>query len=336
MPDETNQNSNNWSAGFGLSINGEEVGSSFSPNTPASIQRPDPPPQHRPEPPIQEVVRSTPVQATHPSPSDGPVLTQLPVSKIKPNPWQPRKIFKEEYLHELAASIKEHGILQPMVVVPLSDGNYQLIVGERRLRASQLVGLTVVPVIIRDAMAEQQKLELALIENIQRHNLDPIEEAQAYQQLIEQYKLTQEEVARKVGKSRPTVTNMLRLLTLPLKIQRAVADGVISEGHARPIVSLPGLEKQLAMMDEVVKENMTVRMVEARVREVLDRPKQIRTPRVDSASSDPEVAAMETELRGKLGTKVKIQKSGEAGKIMIEFYSQEELDAFMDKMSKLG
>jgi ParB family chromosome partitioning protein len=259
-------------------------------------------------------------------------FTQIEIDKIKPNPWQPRKVFKEEYLRELADSIREHGILQPLVVIPQPDGTYQLIVGERRLRASQLAGLTMVPVIVRDAMEEQQKLELALIENIQRHNLDPIEEAQAYQQLIDQYKLTQEEVAKKVGKGRTTVTNMLRLLGLPLKIQRAVAEGQISEGHARPLISLPGMEKQLAMLDEVLAQNMTVRMVEDRVREILERPKQVKSPR---ASSDPEVAAMETELRGKLGTKVRIQKSGQAGKIMIEFYSQEELNSFMDKLSKL-
>jgi ParB family chromosome partitioning protein len=182
-------------------------------------------------------------------------------------------------------------------------------------------------------MEEQQKLELALIENIQRHNLDPIEEAQAYQQLINQYHLTQEEVARKVGKGRPTVTNLLRLLSLPLRIQRAVAEGEITEGHVRPMVSLPGMEKQLAMFQEVLAQNLTVRQVEERVRQAMDRPKQAKAPR---SSTDPEVAAMETELRGKLGTKVKIQKSGNSGKIMIEFYSQEELQNFMDRLSSLN
>jgi len=254
------------------------------------------------------------------------------VDRIVPNPWQPRKVFKQEYLQELADSIKEHGVLQPLVVVPQPDGNFQLIVGERRLRASQLAGLQEVPVIIRDAMEEQQKLELALIENIQRHNLDAIEEAQAYQQLIDQYKLTQDEVARKVGKGRTTVTNMLRLLHLPLKIQRAIADGVISEGHGRAILGLIGMEKQLAMLEAVIAENMTVRMVEDRVREIMERPKQVKAAR---GSADPEVQAIESELRGKLGTKVKVQKSGESGKITIEFYSQEELNGFLEKMAKL-
>jgi ParB family chromosome partitioning protein len=326
MADETNQNQGGYS-GFGLSINGEEVGSEF--NVP---QNPAPAPFQPPVHPVPPPPKPSP-QEDFSAPA-GATLTMMPIAKIKPNPWQPRKIFKEEYLQELASSIKEHGILQPLVVVPMGDGNYQIIVGERRWRASQLAGITEVPVIVRDAMEEQQKLELALIENIQRHNLDPIEEAQAYQQLIEQYKMTQEEVAKKMGKGRTTVTNMLRLLTLPLKIQRAVAEGTISEGHARPIISLPGLEKQLAMYDEVVKENMTVRQVEQRVREIMDRPHQSKAPRMN-ANADPEVAAMESSLRGKLGTKVKIQKSGNSGKIMIEFYSQEELNSFMDKVSQI-
>lgn len=259
-------------------------------------------------------------------------FTELNIDLIKPNPWQPRKIFKEEKLEELSASIKEHGVLQPLVVVPLPDGNYQLIVGERRLRASKLAGLAKIPVIIRDAVEEQKKLELALIENIQRHNLDPIEEAQAYQQLIDTYHITQEEVAKKVGKHRTTVTNMLRLLHLPLKIQRAVAEGVISEGHARAILGVTGMERQLALLDLVIRDNMTVRQVEDKAREIMERPKLVKASRV---TSDPETAALESELRGKLGTKVRVQKSGETGKIMIEFFSKEELDSFLDKVSKL-
>lgn len=259
-------------------------------------------------------------------------LAEIPIEKIQPNPWQPRRVFDETQLQELADSIREHGILQPLMVVPLPDGNYQLIMGERRLRASKLAGLTKVPAVIRDYLEEQKKLELALIENIQRHNLDPIEEAMAYQQLIDHYKLTQEEVAKKVGKHRTTVTNLLRLLHLPLKIQNALAEGIIVEGHARAMLALQGMEKQIAMLEMIVKDNMTVHQVEDKVREVLNRPKVIRAPR---NPSDPDTAALENELRGKLGTKVKIQKSGESGKITIEFFSQEELNSFMEKMAKL-
>lgn len=261
-------------------------------------------------------------------------FTDVDIKLVKPNPWQPRKIFKEENLDELAASIKEHGILQPLVVVPMPDGTYQLIVGERRLRASKLAGLPRVPVIIRDRMTEQAKLELALIENIQRNNLDPIEEATAFQQLMDAYGMTQEQVAQKMGKKRTTVANTIRLLQLPLKIQRAIAEGVISEGHGRAILGVMGMEKQLALFDLVVSENMTVREVEEQARQIMQRPKMIKMPK-STAPSDPETQAIESELRGKLGTKVKVQKSGESGKIMIEFFSKEELNAFLDKVHKL-
>ena len=282
---------------------------------------------------IDTVADSGEVKFT-PPPENLPVLNlaEIAIDLIKPNPWQPRRVFNEEALQELAASIREHGILQPMVVVPLPDGMYQLIVGERRLRASKLAGLTKVPVVIRDFMEEQKKLELALIENIQRHNLDPIEEAMAYQQMIDLYHMTQEEVAKKVGKGRTTVTNMLRLLHLPLKIQNALAEGTITEGHARSILAMPGMEKQLALLDLIIAEDMTVRAVEDKVRELLERPKAVRATR---GSSDPDVAALESELRGKLGTKVRVQKSGESGKITIEFFSSEELNNFLDKVHKL-
>lgn len=291
--------------------------------------------QHNPaQEPAPLASLAQPASQTEPTQSApaGQNFTEIELSRIKPNPWQPRKIFKQEYLEELASSIKEHGILQPLVVIPQPDGNYQIIVGERRWRASQIAGLTKVPVIVRDAMEEQQKLELALIENIQRHNLDPIEEGQAYQQLIDQYKLTQDQVAKKVGKGRTTVTNMIRLLNLPLKIQRAIADDVISEGHGRAILGLIGMEKQLAMFDIIVAENLTVRQVEDRVREIMERPRQVKAQR---ANADPELEAIESELRGKLGTKVRVQKNGDAGRITIDFFSQEELSAFLNKMQKL-
>jgi ParB family transcriptional regulator, chromosome partitioning protein len=309
--DEINSN-------IALSPQSEPVG--VEPQNPSQTE---PAPEIKPEPVPATVPENLPVYN----------FTEISIDLIRPNPWQPRKQFNEVALQELAASIKEHGILQPLVAVPLPDGYYQLIVGERRLRAAQLAGLSKVPVILRDTMEEQKKLELALIENIQRHNLDAIEEAMAYQQLIDQYKITQEEVAKKVGKSRVTVTNTLRLLRLPLKIQRAVVEGTITEGHARAILGLIGMEKQLALFDLIIRDNMTVRAVEEKVRELMERPKQVKAPR---APSSPEVQALESELRGKLGTKVKVSKTGQASKILIEFFSQEELNNFLDKVSKLS
>ncbi len=308
---------------------------------PAEPSQPEPAPEPEPTPvtPVVEQVQPKPEPVAEPIKSAAPPenlpalnMIEVPVDLIKPNPWQPRRVFNEETLQELSNSIKEHGILQPLVVVPLPDGTYQLIVGERRLRASKLAGLAKVPVVVRDFMEEQNKLEVALIENIQRHNLDPIEEALAYKQLIDQYKMTQEEVAKKVGKGRTTVTNMLRLLHLPLKIQNALAEGKITEGHARSILALPGMEKQLALYEMIVSQAMTVRQVEDKVREMLERPKQVKAPR---GPLDPEAAALENDLRSKLGTKVSVKKSGDSGKITIEFFSTEELNAFLEKVKRL-
>lgn len=300
---------------------------------PIQTQPIQPPTEPAPAPVASTPVVEEPVKFV-PPPVDLPVmnLSEIDINLIKPNPWQPRKVFNEEALAELTSSIREHGILQPLVVVPMPDGTYQLIVGERRLRASKLAGLTRVPVLIRDFLEEQKKLELALIENIQRHNLDPIEEAQAYKQLAEEYNLTQEQVAQKVGKARSTVTNMLRLLSLPLKIQNAIASGTISEGHARSILRLMGMEKQLALFELIVAQELTVRQVEDMIRDMLDAPRQVRATRNET---DPEVIALESELRGKLGTKVRVQKKGNSGKITIEFFSQEEFNGFLDKVNKL-
>ncbi|OGE80313.1 MAG: hypothetical protein A2660_02185 [Candidatus Doudnabacteria bacterium RIFCSPHIGHO2_01_FULL_45_18] len=303
-----------------------------------------PPLVDNPTPVVEQVAEPEPEKPEEPtneqkiiSPPDNlPALNlaEISVDLIKPNPWQPRKVFNEEALKELSASIKEHGVLQPLVVVPdPADGTYQLIVGERRLRAAKLAGLTKVPAVVRDYLEEQHKLELALIENIQRHNLDPIEEATAYKQLVDQYKMTQEEIARRVGKGRTTITNMLRLLHLPLKIQTGIAEGKITEGHGRAILGLMGMEKQLALFEQIIGNGMTVRQVEDKVREMTDRTKLVRAPR--GTPADPEVTALENDLRGKLGTKVRVQKSGESGKITIEFFSQDELNSFMEKVRKL-
>ncbi len=254
-------------------------------------------------------------------------IEEIEVALIAPNPFQPRKVFEKQALQELADSIKEHGVIQPLVVTKTPIG-YELVVGERRFRASQLAGMKLVPAIIKKEMVDQTKLEVALIENIQRRELNPIEEAQAYERLMKTFNLTQEQVAKKVGKSRPAVANTVRLLNLPAEIQRGVVEGKISEGHARAVLGLTDPEKMLLMYKMILEQGLNVRQVEAKVRELTVR----RT--MDSAAPDPKLMAMETELRGKLGTQVKIQRQGKGGKIMIDFFSDEELNDIIRKIAE--
>ncbi len=254
-------------------------------------------------------------------------IEEIDVTKVVPNPFQPRKVFDPEALKELSESIREHGVIQPLVVTETPTG-YELVVGERRFRASQLAGLTKVPAIVKKSLGDQTKLEVALIENIQRQELNPIEEAQAYDRLIKTFNLTQEQVAKKLGKSRPAITNTLRLLNLPAEIQRAVIEGKITEGHARALLGLVDREKQLLMYQQVVEQGWNVRQVEAKVRELSVKRQ------MDSVAPDPKLMAIETELRGKLGTQVKIQRQGRGGKIMIDFFSDEELQDIIDRMAE--
>lgn len=255
------------------------------------------------------------------------VIEEIDTTKIVPNPYQPRKTFNQEALQELADSIREHGVIQPLVVTRTQNG-YELVVGERRFRASILAGVAKVPAIVKNSMEDKTKLEVALIENIQRQELNPIEEAQAYDRLIKTFNITQDEVAKKVGKSRPAVTNTLRLLNLPAEVQRGIIEGKISGGHARAILGLPSADKQLLLYKIILEQGLNVRQVEAKVREVT-KPKPM-----DAASPDPKLMAMESELRGKLGTQVKIQRQGRGGKIMIEFFSDEELEEIIARMAE--
>lgn len=254
-------------------------------------------------------------------------IQEIEVAKIAPNPFQPRKTFEPTALKELADSILEHGVIQPLVVTKTPVG-YELVVGERRFRASQLAGLEKVPAIIKEAMVDQTKLEVALIENIQRQELNPIEEAQAYERLMKTFSLTQEEVAKKVGKSRPAVANTVRLLNLPAEIQRGVIEGKIMEGHARALLGLNDPEKMLLMYKVVMEQNLNVRQVEAKVRELTQKRA------MDAAAPDPKLLALESELRGKLGTQVKISRQGQGGRITIDFFSDEELAELVHKMAK--
>jgi len=254
-------------------------------------------------------------------------IQEIEVAKIAPNPFQPRKVFEPAALRELADSIKEHGVIQPLVVTRTPVG-YELVVGERRFRASQLAGLIKVPAIIKEAMVDQTKLEVALIENIQRRELNPIEEAQAYERLMKTFNMTQEQVAKKVGKSRPAVANTVRLLNLPAEIQRGVIEAKITEGHARAILGLMDPERMLLMYKLILDQGLNVRQVEAKVRELTVKRQ------MDAAAPDPKLMAIETELRGQLGTQVKIQRQGKGGRITIEFFSDEELEEIVHRMAK--
>jgi ParB family chromosome partitioning protein len=291
-------------------------------------------PQQEAQPLYQEPVVTpvAPSPLAEPSPADkvsysDAQIEEIDITKIAPNPYQPRKVFEPQALQELSESIRVHGVIQPVVVTETPTG-YELVVGERRFRASQLAGLTKVPAIVKKSLGDQTKLEVALIENIQRQELNPIEEAQAYDRLIKTFNLTQEQVAKKVGKSRPAVTNTLRLLNLPAEIQRAVIEGRISEGHARAILGLPDTDKMLLMYQQVIEQGMNVRQVEAKVRE-LSLKRQM-----DAAAPDPKLMAIESELRGKLGTQVKIQRQGRGGRITIEFFSDEELADIIGRMAE--
>lgn len=251
-------------------------------------------------------------------------ILDVPLSDIVPNPYQPRVHFSEEKLTELSESIREHGILQPLIVTKGSVG-YELIAGERRFQAAKLAGLATVPVIVREA-GDQEKFELAIIENVQRHDLNPIEEAKAYRKLMDEFGLSQESVAKKMGKSRSSVANISRLLQLPVEIQRAVIEGKISEGHAKAILALENPEKQRALFELIIKHGLTVREAEAKAREVSVHSYN------RTVATDPEMKEKEDRLMEIFGTKVKISKAGKGGKIVIEYYGEEDLTHLMQRL----
>lgn len=249
-------------------------------------------------------------------------VMQIPVDAISVNPLQPRQVFDHEGLEELIESIKIHGIIQPLIVSRTSEG-YELIAGERRLRAAKTIGLSSVPALVRE-VKEQEKLELALIENVQRRNLNPIEKGVAYQRLGNEFNLTQEEVAKKMGVSRAAIANTIRLLDLPEEVQKAVAENAITEGHAKVIAGLETESEQLDFLKKILQYNFTVRDAEAEKRRF-----EKKTVSHHRQFKDPILEEKEDRLRGKLNTKVSIKKKGERGQIIIDFYSDEELDAIV-------
>jgi len=253
-------------------------------------------------------------------------IVEVPVLRIAPNPYQPRRHIDDAALEELAASIREHGVLQAVLVTETLDG-YQLIAGERRVRAARLAGLERIPAVVRQ-LADQDQLEVALVENVQRADLDPIDEATAYRQLIDEFGLTQEAVADRVGKARATVANTLRLLDLHTEVQSAIADGRITQGHGRALGGLP-VDGQAHVLRTVIGQGLSVRQAEELVRRLREPREPAPRP---STRPDPDLERVEEELRHSLGTKVSLSRSRNGGRIVIEYYSDEELGRLYERL----
>ncbi|MCK6538929.1 MAG: ParB/RepB/Spo0J family partition protein [Anaerolineales bacterium] len=255
-------------------------------------------------------------------------ITQLSIDLIQRNPRQPREKFDLDELENLAASIREHGIIQPLVVSPGKNGVYVLIAGERRLQAARKAGLRTVPVVIRHA-TDQQLLELALIENVQREDLNPIEEAEAYQHLVKEFKMSHEKIAERVGKSRVAVTNTIRLLDACAAVKQALVDGRITEGHARAMLALNSAKAQEALLNQVVNLDLSVRQTEALAGKYSGR----KTPSGKRANKSADVTDVERRLRASLGTKVTLKHGRKGGTVTIYYYSNEELDSLLEKLT---
>jgi len=255
-------------------------------------------------------------------------VTQISVDLIQRNPRQPREKFDIEELENLAASIREHGVIQPLIVSPGKNGVYILIAGERRLQASRKAGLKTVPVVIRHA-TDQQLLELALIENVQRADLNPIEEAEAYQHLAREFKFSHEKIAERVGKSRVAVTNTMRLLDASAAVKQALVDGRITEGHARAMLALTSAKAQEALLNQVVNLDLSVRQTEALAGKYSGK----KTPSGKRAGKSADVSDVERRLRSSLGTKVALKHGKKGGTVTIYYYSDEELESLLEKLT---
>ncbi len=261
------------------------------------------------------------------------------VDKISPNPDQPRSYFDAEKLQQLADSISEKGVIQPLLVVRSKGSRYTLIAGERRLRAARMAGCEEVPVVVMEKGSDNENLELALIENIQRHDLNPIEEATAYSRLMDEFHLTQEEVAKKVGRQRSTITNVIRLLNLPQTLQHDVAKGVISEGHARVLLRVKDQPQQLQeIRDRIVAEELSVRATER----LCGKKPQSSMPKTDEVAAPPPneelpksyCTALVNQLTNQLNTKIRMVQQGKRGRLEIEYYSSDDLDRLISLLSR--
>jgi ParB family transcriptional regulator, chromosome partitioning protein len=255
-------------------------------------------------------------------------LQEVAIDRIEPNAEQPRQRFERAALDELAASIREHGVVQPLVVSAIGDDRYRIVVGERRWRAAQIAGLERVPVVVKD-VSDRQTLELALIENLQRADLNPLEEAQAYQRLTQDFGLTQAEVGLQVGKSRVAITNTMRLLLLPEAAKKAVIEGRITEGHARALLGLLERHAQLTLLERIERDELTVRQTEELVRRLTEP----RVPHVH-ATRDPDLAGLEDELQQALGTRVSLRRTRKGGRIVIEYFSDDEFQGLYERLTR--
>lgn len=262
---------------------------------------------------------------------EGKTIT-LKISQIQPNREQPRKQFTDESLNELAMSIEQHGILQPLLVRPLTDGSYQLVAGERRWRAARMAGLNEVPVVVRE-MSDQQSAELALIENLQRQDLNPMEEAQGFKTLMDNYGMTQEQTAKAVCKSRPAVANALRLLNLPKPVADMVWDGRLSAGHARAILSFPSEEQQVEAAQAVLKKGLTVRQLEKSLKQIQSQQDR-ETGSKAKAGRDSFFDEVEIALTEHLGRRVRVSHGNKGGTLQIEFYTAEDLKNLANSIVK--
>ncbi|MDE2125367.1 MAG: ParB/RepB/Spo0J family partition protein [Armatimonadetes bacterium] len=263
---------------------------------------------------------------------EGSSLKEVDLTAIEPNPWQPRTQFNAEALAELAASVREHGILQPLLVTPKPEGGYLLVAGERRFRAAQAAGLIRVPVAVKSC-TPQEMLEIALVENVQREDIGPIEAARAYLRLADEFGLTQEQIAGRVGKSRVAVTNTIRLLSLPIEVQDGVEGRTISEGHARALLGASGDAAQTRIFRQVVRRGLSVRETEQLAR-AAGSPAAV-APRSRPAPS-PEIKFMNEQLSSQLYTRVRILPAGQGGRIEIDYFDQRELERLFDILSRAG
>lgn len=256
-------------------------------------------------------------------------VREVRIKELRPNPYQPRKIFDQDAIEELKQSIIEHGILQPIIVRKSIKG-YEIVVGERRFRAAKEAKLSTVPVVVRE-LTEQQMMELAVLENLQREDLSPIEEGAAYQLLIDKLKLTQEELAKRLGKSRPHIANHIRLLTLPADIQALITDGKMTMGHGRALLGLKNKGKLQAVVDKTMKDGLNVRQLEHLIQQMNDVSRETKKP---AQQKDIFIKERETSLRDRFGTTVHIKQSKNKGKIEIEFFSKEDLERIIELLEE--